>query len=100
MERANSILLFNDTEAPATMTVPTGSWTLPGGGPVGSTVEVQPFRSVVLVTTAAAPADPPYFAASGIDWRVDDPVSSYLGDDDLVFADGFESGGTGAWAGP
>jgi len=97
MERANATLLFNDTETPATMTVPAGSWTLPGGGAVGSSVELQPFASVVLVTAAAVPASPPYHAASGIDWRAAEPVTSYLGDDTSIFADGFESADTGSW---
>jgi hypothetical protein len=38
-----------------------------------------------------------YLAVSGIDWRAAEPVMSYLGDVNLVFADGFESGSTGAW---
>ena len=76
--------------------MPAGSWTLPNGSAVGPTVDVQPFRSVVLVTSAAVSISPPYYAASGIDWRVENPVTSYLGDDGLVFAAGFDSGGTGA----
>jgi parallel beta-helix repeat protein len=100
IDRANAVLLFNDTENAATMAVPSGSWTLPGGGAVGATVELEPFRSVVLVTSAAVAADPPYLAVSGIDWRAEEPVFSYLGDVNLVFADGFESGDTGAWSRP
>jgi hypothetical protein len=100
IERANAILLFNDTETLATIAIPSGSWTLPGGGVVGSTLELQPFGSVVLVTTTAVPADPPYRAASGIDWRSTEPVTSYLGDDSSIFIDGFESGETGAWSIP
>ncbi len=93
MERANAILLFNDTETAATMTVPAGAWTLPGGGAVGSTVDLQPFDSVVLVTAGAVPAAPPYHAASGIDWRSAEPVTSYHGDDSSIFADGFDADG-------
>jgi parallel beta-helix repeat protein len=100
LERANAVLLFNDTDSEAVMEVPTGSWTFPGGGAVGSTVTLAPFRSTVLVTTDPIAADPPYHAASGIDWRAATPVATYLGDDGTLFADGFESGGTGAWYGP
>ena len=100
VNRSNAILLFNDTEDPAVMTVPTGSWTRPDGSAVGATVTMQPWRSVVLVTTETVPPSPPYYAASGINWRSADPVGSYLGDDNLVFADGFESGDTGMWATP
>jgi len=100
INRSNAILLFNDTEEQATMTVPSGTWTHPDGSAVGATISLQPFRSTVLVTTAPVPASPPYHAASGIDWRADTPVESYLGDDSSIFADGFESGNTGAWVTP
>jgi parallel beta-helix repeat protein len=100
VNRSNAILLFNDTEDPASMPVPTGSWTRPDGSAVGSSITLQPFRSAVLVTTGAVAPSPPYHAASGIDWRAEDPVASYLGDQLLIFADGFESGDTGAWTTP
>ena len=61
---------------------------------------LDPFRSAVLVSTGAVPDDPPYVSASGIDWRSPVPVISYLGDTGVLFADGFESGDTGAWAAP
>ena len=38
INRNNAILLFNDTEEPATMPVPAGSWTLPDGSAVGATI--------------------------------------------------------------
>lgn len=97
---ANAILLFNDTEATATVPVPAGSWTLPDGGPVGATVSLEPFRSAVLVTADAVPSTPPYLAASGINWRAAEPVATYLGDTGPIFADGFETGATGAWIRP
>ncbi len=97
ISRSNAILLFNDTEEAATMTVPPGTWTLADGSTVGGTISLQPFRSAVLITSAAVPTTPPYHAASGIDWRLDTPVESYLGDDSSIFADGFESGDHLAW---
>jgi parallel beta-helix repeat protein len=97
INRNNAILLFNDTEEPATMPVPAGSWTLPDGSAVGATVLLQSFRSTVLVTASAVSPSPPYHAASGINWRADRPVESYLGDDNPIFADGFESGDLMAW---
>jgi parallel beta-helix repeat protein len=95
--RKNAVLLFNDTEDPADVTVPPGAWTLPDGSPVGTTVPLQPWRSLVLVTGDAVAPSPPYYAASGIDWRADTPVDSFLGDDSPLFADGFESGDLRAW---
>jgi hypothetical protein len=95
--RSNAILLFNDTEAAVSMPVPAGAWTRPDGSAVGSTVLLQPFRSVVLVTDGPAPSSPPYHAASGIDWRLQTPVITYLGDPSFIFFDGFESGGTAEW---
>jgi hypothetical protein len=77
--RANAILLFNDTESRADVPVPPGSWTYPDGIPAGAAVSIEPFRSVVLVTGDPVAADPPYHAASGIDWRTETPVTSYLG---------------------
>jgi len=100
ISRSNAILLFNDTEESAAMTVPAGSWTRPDGSAVGATISLQPFSSAVLVTAGALPPSPPYFAASGINWRSADPVGSYLGDDSSIFSDGFESGDTGMWATP
>ena len=97
VSRSNAILLFNDTEEPATMAVPPGSWTLPDGSTVGATLSLQPFSSAVLVTAAAVAPSPPYYAASGIDWRADTPVETYLGNDSLIFADDFESGHALAW---
>jgi len=98
--RANAILLFNDTEAAAAVAVPPGDWTFPDGGPVGAAVSLGPFRSAVLVTADAVPSTPPYVAASGIDWRAAEPVTSYLGDAGVIFADSFESGTTEAWVVP
>lgn len=100
IDRANAILLFNDTEQTQTMSVPSGSWSLPGGGAVGTSVELEPFTSVVLVTSAAVSTDSPYDAASGIDWRAAEPVTTYLGNDERIFADGFESGDTRSWTRP
>ena len=98
ISRNNAILLFNDTEDPAVMPVPPGSWTRPDGSAVGPTITLQPWRSAVLVTAAAVAPSPPYYAASGIDWRADNPVESYLGNDSSIFTDGFESGDLSAWA--
>jgi parallel beta-helix repeat protein len=98
--RANAVLLFNDTEDPAVMTVPPGAWTLPDGSAVGPTVSLLPWRSVVLVTNDAVASSPPYYAASGINWRAETPVESFLGDDSGIFADGFESGDLLAWVVP
>jgi parallel beta-helix repeat protein len=100
VNRSNAILLFNDTEVAAIMTVPAGSWTRPDGSAVGASVTVQPWRSVVLVTAGAAPTSPAYIAASGIDWRLKNPVLSYLGDEGLIFTDGFESSNTSRWSTP
>jgi len=100
INRSNAALLFNDTEATAQVAVPPGSWTRPDGSPVGAAVTLDPFRSAVLVTSDSVPSTPPYIAASGIDWRSAVPVISYLGDTGVLFADGFESGDTGAWAAP
>ena len=85
---------------PAVMTVPPGAWTLPDGSAVGPTVSLLPWRSVVLVTNDAVASSPPYYAASGIDWRAETPVESFLGDDSGIFADGFESGDLLAWVVP
>ncbi len=100
INRAEAILLFNDTEQEAVMAVPAGSWTRPDGTAVGSTITLQPWRSAVLVTASAVAPSPPYYAASGIDWRADSPVTSFLGDDSSIFADGFESGNTTRWSAP
>ncbi|MCU0304240.1 MAG: right-handed parallel beta-helix repeat-containing protein [Thermoanaerobaculales bacterium] len=100
ISRTNAILLFNDTEAQATMTVPAGSWTFPNGAAPGASVSLAPFASVVLVTTGTAPTSPPYHAASGIYWRAATPVPTYLGDAGFIFADGFEPSHTGAWVVP
>ena len=97
ISRRNATLLFNDTEEQAAMAVPSGSWTRPDGSAVGSTITLQPFSSAVLVTESAVAPSPPYYAASGIDWRADIPVETYLGNDSLIFADGFESGNLLAW---
>jgi parallel beta-helix repeat protein len=66
---SHPILLFNDGETAADITVPAGSWTHLDGTAVGATVNVAAFRSVVLVTTGTPPASPPYHAASGTDYR-------------------------------
>ena len=63
------ILLFNDTESTASIAVPAGTWHDLAGATVGSTVSVAAFRSVVLVGASAPPATPPYYAASGTDYR-------------------------------
>jgi len=97
INRSNAILLFNDTEDPAVMPVPAGSWTRPDGSAVGPTITLQPWHSAVLVTGATVALQPPYYAASGIDWRADSPVESYLGNDSSIFTDGFESGDLSAW---
>jgi len=76
--KGNAVLLFNDTEEDTVMAVPAGTWRLPDGSAVGTTVTVAPFRSVVLVTDAAVATAPPYHAASGIDWRADEPTDSVL----------------------
>lgn len=67
----NPILLFNDTETTAAIAVPGGTWTLLNNTAVGATVSVAPFRSVVLVPSGATtvPTSPPYYAASGSDYR-------------------------------
>ncbi len=77
--RKNAVLLFNDTEAAVEMTVPAGTWTRPGGAAVGVSVHLEPFRSVVLVTDGAVAATPPYYAASGIDWRAAEPGLAVTG---------------------
>lgn len=97
--RQHAMLLFNDTESAAAVAVPAGTWTLPDGTAVGATVALEPFRSAVLVSTAAPPATPPYIAASGIDWRAAEPVTTYLGGEGELFADGFESGDLTRWSG-
>lgn len=74
--RADSVLLFNDTETATAVAVPAGTWTLPDGSAVGATVTIQPFRSVVLVTDAVMGAITPYHSASGIDWRSASPVGT------------------------
>ena len=79
------------------MAVPAGSWTWPDGSAVGPTITLQPWRSAVLVTASTVAPSPPYYAASGIDWRADSPVTSFLGDDSSIFDDGFESGDLSAW---
>ncbi|MBW2699230.1 MAG: right-handed parallel beta-helix repeat-containing protein [Deltaproteobacteria bacterium] len=79
--RANAILLFNDTEAEAWLPVPDGSWRLLDGSQASGSLHLDPFRSVVLVSDNAVPEDPPYRAASGIDWRAAEPVASYLSPD-------------------
>ena len=95
---ATPILLFNDTEEAGGMAVPAGNWTRPDGSAVGSTITLQPFgERGAGHRPPSVPPSPPYHAASGIDWRADTPVTSYLGDDGSIFADGFESGDTGAW---
>jgi len=97
INRSNAILLLNDTEDSAVMAVPAGSWTRPDGSAVGPTITLQPWRSAVLVTGATVTPQPPYYAASGIDWRADNPVESYLGNDSSIFTDGFESGDLSTW---
>jgi len=88
--RANAFMLFNDTEQNASMAVPAGNWTYPDGTAATGTVAVAPFRSVVLVSSAPVSIDPPYIAASGIDWRAATPTNSVLGSD---VDGGFDAGG-------
>ena len=76
--RANAILLFNDTEASASLPVPAGNWRMPDGTQVSGSLSIAPFRSVVLVGDDSVGADPPYRSASGVDWRSETPVTSYL----------------------
>lgn len=66
---SHPILLFNDTESTANITVPSGTWTHLNGGAVGATVSVAAFRSVVLVSGTAPATTPPYYAASGTNYR-------------------------------
>lgn len=66
---SHPIVLFNDTESTADITVPGGTWTHLDGGAVGATVSVAAFRSVVLVSSTAPAATPPYHAASGTNYR-------------------------------
>lgn len=73
LETRNPILLFNDSEVTANISVPSGTWTLPNSTTaVGAAVSVAPFRSVVLVPlgTTTTPASPPYYAASGTNYRL------------------------------
>jgi parallel beta-helix repeat protein len=63
------IVLFNDTENTAAMTVPVGTWSDLTGSNVSGTLDVAPFRSVVLISTNAPATTPPYHAASGTDYR-------------------------------
>ncbi|MGC4120973.1 MAG: right-handed parallel beta-helix repeat-containing protein [Myxococcales bacterium] len=78
LTQGNAILLFNDTEADATMAVPAGTWKRLDGSDPGAAVTVAPFRSVVLVSAGVAPVTPPYYAASGIDWRAETPTNEVL----------------------
>ncbi len=80
VERANSYLLFNDTETAQTMTVPTGQWRTTDASAVGASITVAPFRSVLLLTDGPVPTNPPYQAASGVDWRAAEPTGSVLGE--------------------
>ncbi len=66
---SHPILLFNDTESAADLTVPAGTWTRLDSSSVGATVNVAAFRSVILVSSSAPAATPPYYAASGTDYR-------------------------------
>lgn len=88
--RAHALLLFNDTEATASVPVPAGTWTHPDGTPAGGSVPIAPFRSVVLVSASAPPATPPYIAASGRDWRAADPTGIASGPGGAASAGGGE----------
>lgn len=66
---SHPILLFNDTESTANIIVPSGTWTHLNGSAVGATVSVAAFRSVVLVSSTAPATTPPYYAASGTNYR-------------------------------
>lgn len=66
---SHPIVLFNDTETAANITVPAGTWSDLNGASVSGTVNVAPFRSVVLVSASAPPSTPPYHAASGTNYR-------------------------------
>ncbi|HAT09082.1 MAG TPA: hypothetical protein DCS97_00440 [Planctomycetes bacterium] len=74
----NAVLLINDTEVPADLAVPAGTWTRTDGSAVGATVNLAAFRSVVLIGNGSAPASPIYQTVSGIDWRLTTPTEVYL----------------------
>lgn len=85
--RMHAVVLFNDTEAAVQMPVPAGSWSYPDGTAAPANIPLEPFRSVVLVSSSAPNGTPPYYAASGIDWRAAEPTLVPLG------RDGSSSGG-------
>ncbi|MBW1809665.1 MAG: right-handed parallel beta-helix repeat-containing protein [Deltaproteobacteria bacterium] len=76
--RKHAILLFNDTENAKDMPVPAGTWSLPDGSAVSSPIRIESFRSVVLVSDNPVGNQPPYYAASGIDWRADVPTDDFM----------------------
>ena len=64
--QGNGYLFINDTEAAVDFPLPAGiTWQQLGGGAVGATVTIQPFRSVLLLATAGSTAGlAPYHLAS------------------------------------
>jgi hypothetical protein len=74
----NAVLLINDTEAAADLAVPSGTWTRTDGSAVGAMVNLNAFRSIVLIGSGAAPVSPIYQTASGVDWRQATPTTTYL----------------------
>jgi parallel beta-helix repeat protein len=65
--QGNGYLFINDTEATVACPLPSGvTWQQLGGGAVGATVSLAPFRSVVLLATGGSVAGlSPYYLASG-----------------------------------
>ncbi|MCB9650537.1 MAG: right-handed parallel beta-helix repeat-containing protein [Deltaproteobacteria bacterium] len=72
-----ALVLFNDTEATASVPVPAGTWRLTDGSAAGAAVQLAPFAGAVLLTDEAY-TGPPYLSASGIDWRLAEPATTYL----------------------
>ena len=65
--QGNGYLFINDTEAAVNFPLPGGvTWQQLGGGAVGATVSIAPFRSVVLLAASGSVAGlSPYYLASG-----------------------------------
>lgn len=76
--RANAFLAFNDTECEAEVALPPGTWSHADGTAASGSVSLSPFRSEVLVSSAPVQTQPPYRAASGIDWRAAVPTNEVL----------------------
>lgn len=64
--QGNGYLFINDTEAAVNYQLPAGiTWQQLGGAAVGSTVAIQPFRSVLLLAASGSTAGlSPYYLAS------------------------------------